>query len=51
MGREVSALTEKQLDRGTYEVDFDGSSFQAGTCFYKLESDGIVEMKKTVLIK
>ncbi len=51
MGREVSTLINKQLEPGTYEVDFDGSNFAGGTYFYKLETDGSFEMKKMILIK
>lgn len=50
-GREVSILVNEQLAPGTYEVDFDGSNFAGGTFFYKLETDGYVEMKKMILIR
>jgi hypothetical protein len=51
IGREVSTLVNKPLDPGMYEVDFDGGNIPAGTYFYKLETDGSVEMKKMILIK
>ncbi|MCX6252219.1 MAG: T9SS type A sorting domain-containing protein [Bacteroidetes bacterium] len=51
MGRQVSTLVNEQLDPGKYEVAFDGSNSVAGTYFYKLETNGSVEMKKMVLMK
>jgi hypothetical protein len=51
MGREVSVLLNKQLDPGSYEVNFNGSNFVAGTYFYELVTNGSAERKKMVLLK
>jgi hypothetical protein len=51
MGREVSTLINEKLNPGIYEVDFDGSKMVAGTYYYKLVTDGYVEMKEMVLLK
>jgi hypothetical protein len=51
MGREVSTLVNEVLNPGTYEFDVNGSNYTGGTYFYKLETDGFVEMKKMIVIK
>ena len=50
MGRTVTTLVNEQLTPGAYKADFDGSNFTGGTYFYKLETDGFIEMKKMILI-
>ncbi|KXK44815.1 MAG: 5'-nucleotidase, partial [Chlorobi bacterium OLB5] len=37
-GKEISALLSKELNAGTYSIDFDGSSLSSGVYFYKLTS-------------
>ncbi len=51
LGREVSTLVNVQLKPGTYEVDWDGSSFASGVYYYKLISGEFVETKKMILLK
>lgn len=53
-GREVSALIRnKNYSIGNYTVEFDAAKYnlQSGVYFYKLESNGISEVKKMMLIK
>ncbi|KXK44814.1 MAG: Cytochrome c554, partial [Chlorobi bacterium OLB5] len=50
-GKEISALLSKELNAGTYSIDFDGSSLSSGVYFYKLTSGNYSEIKKMVLIK
>jgi hypothetical protein len=50
MGRQVSTLVNKKLAPGVYEVVFDGRTMSGGTYFYKLETEGVVETTKMVLI-
>jgi hypothetical protein len=50
-GREVARLIDKEMNAGSYIVDFDASSFSSGVYFYKLISGGNVFTKKMVLIK
>ncbi len=51
LGREVETLVNEQLNSGTYEVDWYASKYSSGVYFYKLETEGFVEIKKMVLIK
>ena len=51
LGREVATLVNEQLNPGTYEVDFDGSSYTSGLYFYKLSTESYTETKKMVLLK
>lgn len=39
LGREVTTLLNRQLQPGTYEADFDGSSYASGIYYYRLTID------------
>lgn len=51
LGREVAVLVNQQLQPGTYEADWDASSYPSGVYYYRLESGDFKETKKMVLIK
>lgn len=51
LGKEVAILVNEDLKPGTYEVDFDAANLPSGTYFYRLDTDGISETKKMLLIK
>ncbi len=58
LGREAASLVNENLQPGTYEVKFDGSSYPSGVYFYKLtiyqggSSIGCYsETKKMILVK
>ena len=56
LGREVAVLVNEQLKPGTYEVDWDASSFPSGVYYYKLLTETsqryvFTESKKMVLLK
>mgnify|MGYP002622468959 CR=1 FL=1 len=51
VGREVATLLANNLQKGTYEVDFDGSKFSSGVYFYQLVSNDFVSVKKMILAK
>jgi hypothetical protein len=51
MGKEVSALVNRNLTPGTYKINFDGSRLTSGMYFYKLETSKFTDVKKMVLIK
>lgn len=50
-GREVETLISRQLNAGTYLVDFDGSQLSSGVYFYKLQAGNFVEVKRMILLK
>jgi subtilisin-like proprotein convertase family protein len=50
-GREVTTLVNKQLNAGTYKVDFDASHLATGAYFYRLDAGSFSEIRKMVLVK
>lgn len=52
-GQEITTLVNDFQKEGFYEIDFDASKFNlsSGTYLYKLESNGMSEIKKLVYIK
>ncbi len=50
-GKEVSNLVSGIKTAGTYEVNFDASSFSSGLYFYKIEAGNFTATKKMLLIK
>ncbi|HMQ79957.1 MAG TPA: T9SS type A sorting domain-containing protein [Ignavibacteria bacterium] len=51
LGKEVEILVNRQLQSGSYEADWDASTFPSGVYCYKLESGSFTETKKMVLLK
>jgi hypothetical protein len=51
LGREIATLVSETKSPGNYSVDFNGSEYSSGVYFYRLESNGFVDMKKMVLVK
>jgi hypothetical protein len=51
LGNEVRTLVNIVMNTGTYSVGFSGSGLPGGVYFYKLESNGITDLKKMVLVK
>ncbi|MBL7128656.1 MAG: T9SS type A sorting domain-containing protein [Ignavibacteria bacterium] len=51
LGEEISTLVNDKLNARSYEVDWDGSGYPSGVYFYKLTTDGFVDVKKMVLMK
>ncbi|MEX0737341.1 MAG: T9SS type A sorting domain-containing protein [Bacteroidota bacterium] len=51
VGREVATLIDDQLAAGTYHVRWNASGFASGAYFYSIESSGVRETKKMVLLR
>ena len=51
LGREVSALVNREQPAGNYEVEFDASSLTSGVYFYRIQAGQFVESKKMILLK
>ncbi|RPI12951.1 MAG: T9SS C-terminal target domain-containing protein [Ignavibacteriae bacterium] len=51
MGREAAMLVNQKQNAGTYEIEWNASTYPSGVYFYKLEAGGFVMSKKMVLIK
>ena len=50
-GKEVATLVNSILSPDTYKYNFDGSNLSSGTYFYRLESNGLMETKRMILLK
>lgn len=51
LGEEVSVLADKQMNPGSYEVNFDASMYSTGVYFYRIETGKFTDVKKMILIK
>jgi PKD repeat protein len=51
LGEEVSVLVNQNMTPGSYSVNFDASSLSSGMYFYRLESQGLTQTKRMVLVK
>jgi len=51
LGQEVSELVNENLQPGKYSVDFNASKLSSGIYFYKLTANGLIQIKKMLLIK
>jgi len=51
LGKEVETLVNKELNPGSYEVDFDGGNYPSGIYFYTLTAGDYKETKQMLLIK
>jgi photosystem II stability/assembly factor-like uncharacterized protein len=51
LGKEAATLINKEMQVGSYEVEFDASGLPSGIYFYKLKVGSFVETKKMVLLR
>lgn len=51
LGREVITLVNEQLKPGSYEVEWNASSYPGGVYFYTLSAGDFSETRKAILIK
>jgi hypothetical protein len=51
LGQEVATLINKQMQAGSYKVDFDASNLSSGLYIYKLEAGSNSVSKKMMLLK
>ena len=51
LGKIIEALVDKKLSAGSYEVDWNASSYPSGVYFYKLVTDEFVDTKKMLFLK
>jgi hypothetical protein len=50
-GREISKLYQGELASGRHNFKFNGSTLSSGIYFYRLESSGLTQTKKMLLLK
>jgi subtilisin-like proprotein convertase family protein len=51
LGKEIAVLINKEMNAGSYDIDFNGSKLSSGIYFYKLEAGAFTDVKKMTLIK
>lgn len=51
LGEKVTDLINKELEAGSYELNFNASNLSSGVYFYKLEAGSFTSIKKMMLIK
>ena len=51
LGNEISSLLNEIIPAGNYELDFDASGLPGGVYFYSLQSNGLNQTKKMILLK
>ena len=51
LGNEVATLQEGPLDAGHHNVSWKGANSSAGIYIYRLQSLGVTETKKMILLK
>lgn len=50
-GSEITLLKNKFQQKGSYEINFDGSDLTSGIYFYTLQAGNFSETKKMILLK
>ncbi|HEX2984975.1 MAG TPA: T9SS type A sorting domain-containing protein [Ignavibacteriales bacterium] len=51
LGREVAALINGEMEKGTHTVNFNGRNLSSGVYIYRLQAGSFTESKKMALIK
>ncbi len=51
LGQPVATLVNEQKPAGTYAVEWNASGFPSGTYFYRLQSGGVTDVKRMMLVK
>jgi hypothetical protein len=51
LGRESAILVNEPKERGLHEVIWDASDFISGVYFYKLQAEGVFEVRKMILMR
>ncbi len=51
LGKVVSELVNEQLNAGYYEINFNGQNLSSGLYFYRIETSGLIQTKKMLLVK
>jgi hypothetical protein len=51
LGNEVGVVNSKEMNSGEHHLTWDASSFASGIYTYRLESGGLIETKKLVILK
>jgi len=51
LGKEIQTLISKEMNPGTYEISFDGSSIPGGVYFYRMYAEDFTATRRMILVK
>lgn len=51
MGREIALLVNKQLNAGSYEVEWDAGNFSSGVYLFQIQAEQFAATRKMILLK
>jgi Secretion system C-terminal sorting domain len=51
LGRVVTTLVNQKMNAGSYDINWDASSYASGAYVYKLEAGDYISVKKMILVK
>ncbi|MCH7721806.1 MAG: T9SS type A sorting domain-containing protein [Bacteroidetes bacterium] len=51
LGKEVSILVNKEMQAGSYEIEFDASNLSSGIYFYTLNAGKFIQTRKMIYLK
>ena len=51
IGNEVTTLVNEEKSAGVYNVEWNATGFTSGVYFYQLKTEGLIEIKKMILMK
>lgn len=51
LGKQIAELVNEYKTTGSYVVDFNAANLSSGVYFYRLETEGLIETKKMLLVK
>ncbi|MBK7380039.1 MAG: T9SS type A sorting domain-containing protein [Ignavibacteriales bacterium] len=51
LGNEIATLVNEYREAGSYEINFDASSFSSGVYYYQLKAGNFIETRKMILLR
>jgi len=51
LGRKISEIVNKQLEKGDYKIRFDSKGLSSGVYFYELRTKNFKQVKKMLLLQ
>jgi hypothetical protein len=50
-GRKIASLVNDNRDAGQYQIQFNGNSLSSGIYFFRLQTNELIDVKKSILLK
>ena len=51
LGRKVSILLNKEIEKGNHKINFDASNLSSGIYFYTISAGGFHQTRKMILLR